>query len=253
MSEGMKLGTRKEKKICFRVGIHSCNMSLFQDSVSDFDKYLKALANEHDLEPNYDSSIEPDTFASLNNLESCISFVNSALSSLGLPSPLSFFDPSTNDVIDIVNAFHGLLQLRQEEIRRSEDLETRISRLVSEKQSLHTHKKILQKEISTTKSQLASVEEKLRRLRDEHDFLFKRAANDREAYNKTIGKLEQRDAQQTHQLKRLELQTSKLQNRLDSMIRNASVAQIPSVTVSQPLREPPKSPLQRLEELIAED
>ncbi|KAL0208739.1 hypothetical protein P9112_011326 [Eukaryota sp. TZLM1-RC] len=208
---------------------------------SDFSNYLEAVAtaaDETSSPVNLRTTKQEASFASIDNLDTCIAFINSALGALNLPSPLTFFDPTTEDIINTINSIHGLLQLRQSEISRTKDLEANITKLSSEKHTLLTKLKLSEREVQQSQSQLAQTEQKFLRLKEEYQFLQRRSTSDREAYTRTVSSLEQRDVQHTHQVKKLELANSKLQSRLDGFIRNQNQSINPIVTSSRPLIDP---------------
>ncbi|KAL0235328.1 hypothetical protein GEMRC1_001910 [Eukaryota sp. GEM-RC1] len=205
-----------------------------------FSDYLEAVALAADeLEsPLQTRAATKSSFASIDNLDTCIAFINSSLSSLNLPSPLCFYNSSSSDVVHTVNAIYGLLQMRQTELSKSEELSSRITKLSSDRNTLETAKRLVERDLTTFKSKLGQSEEVNRRLKNELSFLERRAASDREAYNRTVSNLEHRDSQFQHQIKKLELRNNKLQARLDTLLRNPSTKPVESVSFSRNLFDP---------------
>ncbi|KAK9836801.1 hypothetical protein WJX74_008415 [Apatococcus lobatus] len=197
-----------------------------QDVMDQFEG--QEAAGEAAAPPSQPQSLQPEPFASGANLDACIQFLNSALAGQNLPGPLHLRSSEEEHIAGTCNAFHSLLQLRQQEAQVSSACKDQMVRLRSDLSLAEAGKARLQGQLDAKEREICSHLHKARFSKLSYEDATSRLSSERDELHRQNAGLQRQQAQVQHELKRKDREYERLQDRLRDLLtekkREAKVA-----------------------------
>ncbi|KAL0232146.1 hypothetical protein PCE1_003142 [Barthelona sp. PCE] len=158
-------------------------------------------------------------FAEESDLERAAHYINGSLKIYHI-SPLNFCNPDGKDCTKIVNAFYSILERMGNSEERVKDLESKLARSKSNFDTVKQKHDVIAGKLQTSRSQISEKDHAIRNL--ERDMKSTNSSVHRENKNlqKSINELTFQCKKYNKELKRKEIETNRLKERIQRMNDN---------------------------------
>eukprot|EP00232_Nephroselmis_pyriformis_P023855 CAMPEP_0182858710 /NCGR_PEP_ID=MMETSP0034_2-20130328/3836_1 /TAXON_ID=156128 /ORGANISM="Nephroselmis pyriformis, Strain CCMP717" /LENGTH=496 /DNA_ID=CAMNT_0024990171 /DNA_START=65 /DNA_END=1551 /DNA_ORIENTATION=- len=157
-------------------------------------------------------------FATAENIGECVTYLNQSLQSFGIASKLRGLSADPQDYAAFCNAMYEMLQMRQRDMQDREQQADAIMRLESDKAVSITNVKKLTAQLDTKERDIGSLLIKERSAEAARKRQSEKLTADREEALRKCKAMQQRDTQFAHDLRKKDLEFSRLQARLHSLL-----------------------------------
>lgn len=185
-----------------------------------------------------ETSSNKSNFCNKNNIDYCIAYLCQEVQSLGF-SPLTS-NGASRDVVNLVNVMYGLIGLQRQNMKKREEYDDRIGRLLSDFEVQRTSYSRLKEKVEQTERTHQTTIETHRRTSLKLKALQCDLKAEKDETKRLQSVLQQRDAQYHHEKRRKEMEYNQIKERLQHTMNDKKLEKKLGMDIANTLQRPDK-------------